>query len=89
MKRGLKFERQKPLPLTYGDVKLDCAYRMDLVVEQSVVIEVKSVERLTVHSAQIISYLKIGLHVGLVINFNVQSLIAHGGVMRRVNNFPE
>jgi len=91
MKRGLKFERQKPLPLTYGEVKLDCAYRMDVVVEQSVVIEIKSVERPTaVHSAQIISYLKIpGLHVGLVINFNVKNLIAHGGVMRRVNNFPE
>lgn len=91
MKRGLKFERQKPLPLTYGEVKLDCAYRMDIVVEQSVVIEVKSVERLTaVHSAQIISYLKIsGLHVGLVINFNVKNLIANSGVMRRVNNFPE
>jgi len=87
----LKFERQKPLPLVYGDVKLDCAYRMDLVVAQSVVIEVKSVERLTaVHSAQIISYLKIsGLHVGLVINFNVKNLIANGGVMRRVNDFPE
>ena len=91
LKRGLKFERQKPLPLTYGEVRLDCAYRMDIVVEQSVVIEVKSVERLTaVHSAQIISYLTIsGLHVGLVINFNVKNLIAHGGVMRRVNNFPE
>ena len=91
LKRGLTFERQKPLPLVYGDVKLDCAYRMDIVVEQSVVIEVKSVERLTaVHAAQMISYLKIsGLHVGLVINFNVQNLIARGGVMRRVNNFPE
>lgn len=91
IQRGLKFERQKALPLVYGDVKLDCAYRMDLVVERSVIIEVKSVERLTsVHSAQIISYLKIsGLHVGLVINFSVQNLVAHGGVMRRVNNFPE
>jgi len=91
MKRGLQFERQKPLPLIYGDVKLECAYRMDLVVEQSVVIEIKSVERLTaVHSAQIISYLKIpGLHVGLVLNSNVKNLIANGGVMRRANDFPE
>lgn len=88
---GLSVERQKPLPLTYGEVTLDCAYRMDLVVENSVVIEVKAVASLgAVHSAQLISYLKIsGLHVGLVINFNVTNLIGGGGVMRRVNNFPE
>ena len=72
---GLRVERQKPLPLTYGEVTLDCAYRMDLVVENAVVIEVEA---------------KIsGLRVGLVINFNVTNLIEGGGVMRRVNNFPE
>jgi GxxExxY protein len=91
VKRGLKVERQKPLPLVYGDVKLDCAYRMDLVIDDSVVIEVKAVASLgAVHSAQMISYLKIsGLHVGLVINFNVNNLLNGGGLMRRVNNFPE
>lgn len=89
--RGLKVERQKPLPLTYGDVTLACAYRMDLVVEESVIAEVKSVASLgVVRSAQMISYLRIsGLHVGLVINFNVKNLIDGGGIMRRVNNFPE
>ena len=88
---GLSVERQKPLPLTYGEITLDCAYRMDLVVENSVVVEVKAVASLgAVHSAQLISYLKIsGLHVGLVINFNVINLIEGGGIMRRVNNFPE
>src|SRR3954447_16920708 len=75
---GLSVERQKPLPLTYGEVTLDCAYRMDLVV----VIEVKAVASLgAVHSAQLISYLKIsGLHVGLVINFNVTNLTDGGGI---------
>jgi GxxExxY protein len=89
--RGLKVERQKPLPLVYGDVRLDCACRMDLVVENSVVIEVKAVARLgRVHEAQMISYLKIsGLHVGLVINFNVKNLINDFGIMRKVNDFPE
>jgi GxxExxY protein len=58
--RGLKVERQKPLPLVYEGVKLDCAYRMDLVVEDSVIVEVKSVAKLDrVHAAQMLSYLKI------------------------------
>jgi len=85
-----KVERQKPLPLVYGEVRLDCAYRMDLVVAESVVVEGKSVAELgRVHEAQIISYLKIsGLHVGLVINFNVKHL-RDQGIMRRVNGFPE
>jgi GxxExxY protein len=87
--RGLRVERQKPLPLTYEGVKLDCAYRMDLVVEESVIVEVKSVAKLDrVHEAQMLSYLKIsGLKVGLVLNFNVKNLSMHG-IMRKVNNFP-
>jgi len=91
VKRGFAVERQKPLPLVYGEVRLDCAYRMDLVVENSVVIEVKSVAQLgRVHEAQMISYLKIsGLHVGLVLNFNVKNLIRDHGIMRKVNDFPE
>jgi GxxExxY protein len=89
-KRALKFERQKPLPLVYGDVKLSCAFRLDLVVERSIVVEIKSVTRWErVHEAQIISYLKLsGLHLGLVLNFNVKNL-SREGVMRRVNDFPE
>src|SRR5262249_1721235 len=91
VKRGFKVERQKPLPLVYDDVRLNCAYRMDLVVENSVVIEVKSVTRLDrVHEAQMISYLKIsGLHVGLVLNFNVRNLVRDRGIMRKVHDFPE
>ena len=74
----------------YGDVALDCVYRMDLVVEDAVVVEVKSVARLErVHDAQILSYLKLSKKcVGLLINFNV-SVLAETGVKRRVNGFPE
>ena len=89
VKRGLKVERQKPLPLTYDGVQLDCAYRMDLVVEGAVVIEVKSIAQLErVHEAQMISYLKLsGLRVGLIVNFNVRNL-TRDGLWRRVNDFP-
>jgi GxxExxY protein len=88
-KRGLTFERQKPLPLRYGEVNLPCAYRLDLVVEDSIVVEIKSIARWErVHEAQIISYLKLsGLHLGLVLNFNVKNL-SREGVMRKVNDFP-
>ena len=88
--RGLKVERQKPLPLLYEGVRLDCAYRMDLVVENSVIVEVKSVAKLDrVHEAQMVSYLKISkLCVGLVLNFNVK-VLTQGGIMRKVNGFPE
>src|SRR4051812_44576300 len=59
-KAGLTFERQKPLPLVYGSVKLACAYRLDLVVEHSIIAEIKSVAHLDrVHEAQLVSYLKI------------------------------
>ena len=87
---GLNVERQKPLPLVYGDVTLDCAYRMDVVVENSVIVEVKSVSKIDrVHEAQTISYLKIsGLHVGLILNFNVKAL-TDGGIRRKVNEFPD
>jgi GxxExxY protein len=87
---GLRFDRQKPLPLVYGSVKLACAYRMDLVVENSIIVEVKAVARLDrVHEAQLISYLKIsGLHLGLLLNFNVRNLSSQG-IVRKVNAFPE
>jgi len=88
--RGLKFERQKALPLCYRGVRLEVGYRVDLLVEGLVVVEVKSIERLErVHSAQVLSYLRmLKLNVGLVINFNVQ-LLVRDGVRRIVNNFPE
>jgi len=88
-KKGLRVERQKELPLKYKEVFLDCGYRLDLLVEEAVVVEVKAVERvMPVHEAQVLSYLRLtGCTVGLIINFNVRSLI--GGIRRLVHEFPE
>ena len=88
--RGLKVERQKPLPLVYADIALDCVYRMDMVVEDAVVVELKSVTKIDrVHEAQMLSYLKLSKKcVGLVINFNV-AVLTESGIKRRVNGFPE
>ena len=69
---GLKVESQKPLPLVYKRVRLDCGYRIDLLVENKVIVEIKSVDQIMpIHHAQVISYLKLsGCKVGLLINFN-------------------
>jgi GxxExxY protein len=69
---GFKVGKQKPMPLVYEKVKLDVGYRVDLIVEDSVVVEVKSVESLcNVHMAQILTYLKLsGCTLGLLVNFN-------------------
>jgi GxxExxY protein len=82
--RGVRFERQVPLPVTYKGVKLDCGYRMDLVVENSVVVELKATEHVhAVFEAQLLSYLKLsGLRTGLLINFCVPLL--KRGILRRV-----
>jgi GxxExxY protein len=84
---GLRFERQVSLPVVYKGVKLDCGYRMDLVVEKVVVVEFKTVEALLpVHEAQLLSYLKLtGLSVGLLINFHVPVL--KDGLKRIVSEF--
>jgi GxxExxY protein len=84
-KRGLRVEQQKPLPLVYDQVKLDCGYRIDLLVEGAVVVEVKSVDALApIHEAQVISYLKLsGCKVGLLMNFNVLQL--KDGIRRFIN----
>ena len=84
---GLAFERQVPLAIRYKDVMLECGYRMDIVVENSVIIEIKAVERLIpVHEAQLLSYLKLAkLRVGLLMNFHVPAL--KSGLKRIVNNF--
>jgi GxxExxY protein len=84
---GLKFERQVSLPVVYKGVKLDCGYRMDIVVENSVIVEVKAVENLIpVHDAQLLSYLKLyNKKVGLLMNFHVP--ILKKGLKRIVNNF--
>ncbi|MBB1078112.1 GxxExxY protein [Rhodoferax sp. 4810] len=75
-KKGLKVEVEKPLPLVYEEVKLDCGYRIDILVENQVVVELKTVEAFTdVHTAQVLTYLKLsGNKVGLLINFNTKSL---------------
>ncbi len=85
MKRGLAIEAQKPLPLVYHDVKLECGYRIDLMVAGCVVVEIKSVEALApIHEAQVISYLKLsGCKVGLLINFNV--CVLKDGIRRFIN----
>ena len=88
--RGLKVERQKALPLIYRGHTLDCGYRIDLLVEDEIIVELKSIERLEpVHSAQVLSYLRLSkLKVGLLINFNVKWL-TQDGIRRIVNGFPE
>jgi len=84
---GLKFQRQVELPIAYKGVNLDCGYRMDVVVEDSVIIEVKAVERLiSIHEAQLLSYLKLyDKKVGLLLNFHVPVL--KSGIKRVVNDF--
>lgn len=84
---GLEFKRQVALPVVYKGVKLDCGYRMDVVVEESVIIEIKAVERIVpVHEAQLLSYLKLtGIKVGLLLNFHVPVL--RSGIKRIVNNY--
>ena len=84
--RGLKFQRQVPLPVEYKGVKLDCGYRLDLIVEDEVILELKCIERvLSVHEAQLLTYLKLtGKRVGLIVNFNVATLV-RGGIVRKVS----
>ena len=74
--RGLQFERQKPIPVVYKDVKLECGYRVDLLVEGRIVVELKAVEALApIHEAIILTYLRLsGCPLGLLINFNVPRL---------------
>ena len=76
IKNGLTVERQKPIPIIYEDVKLDCGYRIDILVENRIIIELKSVDAINpVHEAQILTYLKFAnKKLGLLINFNVLRL---------------
>jgi GxxExxY protein len=75
-KAGLTFERQRQLPVIYKEIRLDVAYRIDLVVEGRLIVEVKTVERLLpIHEAQLITYLRLsGVSVGLLMNFNTAVL---------------
>ena len=79
---GLQFERQVALPVTYKSVRLDCGYRMDIVVERRVVLEVKAVETLlAIHSAQLLTYLRLAaLPTGLILNFS--SPVMKNGIKR-------
>lgn len=73
IKKGFYVEKEKPLPLIYEEIKLDCGYRLDLLVENKLVVEVKAVEGLNdIHLAQVLTYLKVsGCKLGLLMNFNV------------------
>ncbi len=74
--KGLSFERQKAIPVIYKEVFIDCGYRLDLLVENKIIVEIKTVEFLNaVHQAQILTYMKFaGIRTGLLINFNVTIL---------------
>ena len=81
---GIGFRRQVPLPVVYKAVRLDCGYRIDILVEEKVILELKTAERLIpVHEAQLLTYLKLsGLRTGLLLNFN--SPVLRDGVRRMV-----
>ncbi len=84
-KQGLQVEKQKPLPLVYESVKMDIGYRVDLMVENKFIIEIKSVESINdVHLAQILTYLKLSdCKLGMLINFNVS--LVKNGIKRIIN----
>jgi GxxExxY protein len=84
-KAGLYVEKEKPMPLIFDEVKLECGYRIDLLAEKKLVIEIKSVEALNdVHLAQTLTYMKLGNYkLGLLLNFNVVKL--KEGIKRVVN----
>ncbi len=85
---GLIVEQEKPLCVIYRDVTLDAGYRIDLLVEECIIIETKSVDAIhPIHKAQLLSYLRLSnLRVGLLLNFNVEAL-TNGGIKRVLNGF--
>ncbi len=87
LSEGLLVEQQKPLPLHYRGMQLDCGYRLNLLVEQRVIVEIKAVEKLVaLHDAQLLSYLRLAkCPVGLLLNFNVSILTQ--GLRRLANNY--
>jgi GxxExxY protein len=82
--RNVRFACQVPLPIVYKSVAIDCVYRIDLIVEEAVVVELKSVEAITkLHEAQLLTYMRLrNILVGLLINFNV--VVLKEGIVRRV-----
>jgi GxxExxY protein len=89
MLRGLKFEQQKALPIIYKGEKLDCGYRLDIVIENQIIVELKACDRIEpIHKAQLLTYLKLsGLKLGLLLNFNTE--VMKDGIVRVVNKLPE
>jgi GxxExxY protein len=87
--RRISFERQKPLPVKYKGKSLDCGYRLDMVVENRVILELKACERIDeIHKAQLLTYLKLSeLKIGLLLNFNVPFM--KDGIIRIVNKLEE
>jgi GxxExxY protein len=85
VQRQLVVEKQKPLPVVYREVRLDCGYRIDLLVEDAVIVEIKAVEEvIPIHKAQLLSYLRLANRkVELLLNFNVQ--VMKDGISRIVN----
>jgi GxxExxY protein len=81
---GIPFERQVPLPLEYRGIRLECGYRLDILVSGAVVVEVKSIEAIApIHEAQLLTYLRLGgWSVGLLMNFNV--VVLKDGIRRKV-----
>ena len=87
--RRVSFDNQKPLPLVFKGEKLDCGYRLDIVVENAIILELKSCEKIEpIHKAQLLTYLKLsGLQLGLLLNFNVP--VMRDGIARMVNDLKE
>jgi len=87
--RGLRYKRQQPLPIVYKNKTLDCGFRLDLVVEDQLILELKSCEKIEqIHRAQLMTYLKLsGLKLGLLLNFNVPAM--REGIVRIVNGLEE
>lgn len=84
-KKGLKVKREVPVPVFYEEIKMEVGFRLDLLIEEKVLIEVKSVENLAeVHHKQVITYLKLtGIKLGILVNFNVDRI--DSGIFRKVN----
>jgi GxxExxY protein len=82
---GILYERQAPLPVVYKNTRLDCGYRLDIVVEKAIILELKAIEAIApIHEAQILTYLKLsGIKLGMLLNFNVPYM--KNGIRRIVN----
>jgi GxxExxY protein len=89
LRAGLYVEKQKPVPLAYSEVKLDCGYRVDVMVERRLILEIKSVEALNdIHLAQVLTYLRLAnCRLALLMNFNVLHL--RDGIRRVVNQYDD